>query len=78
MQGELALQALGGDQPAHDGQAEATDSAGDGSHGCALGPDEAVGDGDDSRPNEHAHEQVHVPAATRPNRTFQHMTFSSV
>lgn len=59
---DLALQGLGRDEPAHDGQAQAADSASDGANGRALGPAEAVCNGDDSRANQHSHQQVDIPA----------------
>ena len=45
VEGEFALQGLGSDEPAHDGEADSADSAGDGRSSCALGPDQAVRDG---------------------------------
>lgn len=61
-QGKFAIEALGSDQPAHDSQAEAAHSANDGSVGCALGPHQAVCNGDDSGANEHAHQKIHISA----------------
>ena len=61
-EGDFAIKALGSDQPAHDSQAEAAHGASDGSSGCALGPHQAVCNGDDSRANDDAHEKIHISA----------------